>query len=76
MPVNVVSKLTGVSNSKLWRILGKYVDTALGANDYSNLTAVGVDETSARKEHNYIFLFVDLNKRRTIFTLIVKIKRL
>jgi transposase len=67
MPVNVVSKLTGVSNYKLWRILDKYVDAALAVNDYSELTAVGVDETSARKGHNYISLFVDLNKRRTIF---------
>ena len=67
MPVNVVSKLTGVSNYKLWLILEKYIDAALEENDYSELTAVGLDETSARKGHNYISLFVDLNKRRTIF---------
>ncbi len=67
LPVNVVSKLTGVSNYKLWLILEKYVDAALEVNDYSELTAVGLDETSAKKGHNYISLFVDLNKRRTIF---------
>ncbi len=67
MPVNVISKLVKESNYKLWDILDKYVDTALSNNDYSDVTAVGVDETSARKGHNYISLFVDLNKRKTIF---------
>jgi transposase len=67
MPVNVVSKITGVSNYKLWNILGKYIDAALEANDYSEITAIGLDETSAKKGHSYISLFVDLNKRRTIF---------
>ena len=67
MPVNVVSKITGVSNYKLWNILGKYIDAALESNDYSNITTIGLDETSAKKGHSYISLFVDLDRRRTIF---------
>jgi len=67
MPVNVISKIVKVSNYKIWRILEKYVDDTLKTNDYSELSAVGVDETSSRKGHNYISLFVDLNKNRTIF---------
>ena len=67
MPVNVISKIVGESNYKIWGILEKYIDTTLEENDYSELTAIGVDETSSRKGHNYISLFVDLNKKRTIF---------
>ena len=67
MPVNVISRIVGESNYKIWGILEKYIDTTLEENDYSELTAVGVDETSSRKGHNYISLFVDLNKKRTIF---------
>ncbi len=67
MPVNVISKIVNVSNYKIWRILDKYVNETLKTNDYSELTAIGVDETSSRKGHNYISLFVDLNKKRTIF---------
>ena len=67
MPVNVISKIIGESNYKIWGILEKYIDTTLEGNDYSELTAIGVDETSSRKGHNYISLFVDLNKKRTIF---------
>ena len=67
MPINVISKIVGESNYKIWGILEKYVDATLETNDYSELTAIGVDETSSRKGHNYISLFVDLNKKRTIF---------
>jgi len=67
LPVNVISKIIGESNYKIWGILEKYIDTTLEENDYSELTAIGVDETSSRKGHNYISLFVDLNKKKTIF---------
>lgn len=67
LPVNVISKITGVSNYKLWNILEKYIASALARNDYSELTAIGLDETSAKKGHSYISLFVDLQKRRTLF---------
>lgn len=67
LPVNVLSKMVKVSNYKIWSILEKYVDETLKTNDYSEVTAVGVDETSSKKGHNYISLFVDLNKKKTIF---------
>jgi len=35
--------------------------------DYSHLTAVGMDETSLKKGHNYITLFVDMYEKKTTF---------
>jgi len=35
--------------------------------DYSEVDKIGVDETSKAKGHDYVSLFVDLSKRRTIF---------
>ncbi len=67
MPVNQVSKLINESDDKLWRMLDKYVDTARELEDFSNIESVGMDETSQKKHHNYITLFVDLIKRKTIF---------
>ncbi len=67
MPVNIVSKLIKESNYKIWKILEKYVDGTLILNEYSELTAIGMDETSSKKGHNYITLFVDLNNKKTIF---------
>jgi len=67
MPVHRVSKIINESDYKIWAMLERYVQKALANNDYSQLTAIGMDETSKRKGHDYITLFVDLLKRRTIF---------
>jgi transposase len=67
MPVNQVSTLINESDDKLWRMLEKYIDTGRGLEDFSGLVSVGVDETSKRKHHDYISLFVDMEKRKTIY---------
>lgn len=67
MPVHTVSKIIKESDAKIWNILEKYIDQTLLLNDYRNLYAVGMDETSMRKGHDYITLFVDLLKKCTIF---------
>jgi len=46
--------------------LEKYVDKALEFEDYSHITAIGMDETSRTKGHNYITLFVDMLKSKTV----------
>lgn len=40
---------------------------ALGLADLSEVETIGVDETSLKKGHNYISLFVDLILKKTIF---------
>jgi len=67
MPVNAVSRLTKCDDNKIWRLLDKYVEQARAKNDYSGLTALGMDETSRRKGHSYITLFVDLFEKRTLY---------
>ena len=67
MPVHTVGRIIGESDHKIWATMERYVTLALANNDYSDLTAVGMDETSKRKNHDYITLFVDLLKKRTIF---------
>ena len=67
MPVHQVALLVNISDHKVWSILDKYVECARKYEDYSTVTKVGVDETYLAKGHDYISLFVDLNKRTTIF---------
>jgi transposase len=67
MPVHQVSKLVKESDYKIWGIVDKYVESTVDLNDYNELTAVGLDETSMAKGHDYVTLFVDLNEKRTIF---------
>ena len=67
MPVHTVSRIVNESDYKIWSMIERYVNSALASNDYGDLKAVGMDETSLRKGHDYITLFVDLLKKRTVF---------
>ncbi len=67
MSVSQVGKLINVSDYKIWTILEKYTEEARILEDYSDVTKLGVDETSRAKGHDYVSLFVDLEKRKTIF---------
>jgi hypothetical protein len=52
MPVHQVSELTNVSDFKLWRMLDVYVEAARWDEDWSAVTALGLDETSVVKDTN------------------------
>ena len=67
MPVHTVGKIISESEYKIWALLEKYVEKTLASNDYSDIKIVGMDETSKRKGHDYITLFVDLQKKQTVF---------
>lgn len=67
MPVNAVARIIGEDDNKLWRMLRHYVEEARSREDYSSVSAIGVDETSAKKGHDYVTLVVDLEEKRTLF---------
>ena len=66
MPVHSVCQIINESDNKIWRLLEKYVDQALESEDYSHIIAVGMDETSRAKGQDYITLFVDMLKGKTV----------
>jgi len=66
-PVHQVGKILRLWDRKLWHVLDCYVFKGLLQADHSNVKAFGVDETSVKKGHNYISLFVDLNQKKTIY---------
>lgn len=67
MPVKKVADITKVSDDKLWDMIDRYVKKARTYEDFNDLKAIGLDETSRAKGHDYITLFVDLDKRRTVY---------
>ena len=67
MPVDRVASIIQTSDDKLWSMLEKYIDSARQEENFENIDAIGLDETSRAKGHEYITLFADLNERRTIF---------
>lgn len=67
MPVNALARFVGEHDTRIWRVLRYYVETARTEGEFSGLSRVGVDETSSTREHNYSSAFVDLDERRLLF---------
>ena len=67
MPVKAVADLLDVGCDRIWRIVTRYVEAARAEEDFEAVTAVGIDETAARRGHAYITLFHDLDARRLLF---------
>lgn len=67
MPVNAIAKLIGINSDSIWRIIDHYVAEAYDSIDFSDVTTIGLDETSSKRGHNYITLFVDLDKSKVLY---------
>jgi transposase len=67
MPVKTVAAYVGEHDTRLWRILHHYVDKGRENADFSAVKKFGVDETASKRGHNYVSLFVDLEKRNVLF---------
>ena len=67
MPVHNVAALTGTRDDKLWEMLKRYIEQTRVHEDFSKIEAIGMDETSRAKGHEYITLFVDMIQRRTLY---------
>ena len=67
MPVLAAARLVGEHDTLVWRILHHYVDSARSKANHSSVTQVGIDETAARRGHDYVSLFVDLSERKVLF---------
>ena len=67
MPVNAVARMVGEHDTRLWRVVHHYVDQARARTDASKVTHVAIDETAARRGHDYITLFVDIDQARVLF---------
>ena len=66
LPVDTIAKMVDEHDTRLWRFIKHYVDEARKKEDHSEVTSIGIDETS-KKGHNYITVVVDLNQKKVIF---------
>lgn len=69
MPVLAASRIMQISDKGLWRIVFHYVNKAISGLDLSYVQSLGVDETSSGKGHQYVSIFVDMDrgKRSVLF---------
>jgi transposase len=66
MPVNKVGKVVGEYPKRIWTIFNYWLGVAYGEADHSGITQLGIDETSARKGHDYITVAVDMDRRNVV----------
>src|SRR5215469_12816024 len=67
MPVAAAARLVGEHDTRLWRVIQHYVETAVTRMDLSDLRRVAIDETAAKRGQDYISLFVDLDSRKVVY---------
>lgn len=67
MPVKAAAAILGEHDTRIWRVIDHYVQSARAQADHSEVCCVGMDETSARRGQDYISLFYDMDKRQLLF---------
>ena len=67
MPIKIEAAHLGEHDTLIWRIVDHYVAEARTRADFSEVTRLGADETSAKRGHNYVTLFHDMDEKRLLF---------
>jgi transposase len=67
MPMAAVARLVDEHDTRLWRLIERHVTAARGRRRDHRVRRVGLDETASRRGHQYITLFVDLDRSRLLF---------
>jgi len=67
MPIANAARLLGEHDTRLWRIVEHYVWRTVEKLDLSEVRRIAADETSARRGHDYISLFVDMARRKVVY---------
>jgi transposase len=63
MPVLAAARFIGITDQRLWRIVTHYVGRAVAGLDLSGLRAFAFDETASKRGHNYVTIFIDLDRK-------------
>jgi transposase len=67
MPVAAVARIVDEHDTRLWRVVHHYVEQGRARIDAAEVVKIAIDETAARRGHDYITLFVDIEQARVLF---------
>lgn len=67
MPVAAVAREIKEHDTRLWRVFHYYVNRAMNELDFTHVKRIAIDETSSRRGHQYVTLFVDMDTKRVMF---------
>jgi transposase len=63
MPISAAARIIEITDTRLWRIVEHYVAKAVAQFDLSQLKAIGLDETASKRGHNYVTVFIDMDRK-------------
>lgn len=66
MPVNKVGKLVAEYPNRIWTFFNYWISIAYKKADHSEVKTLGIDETSAKKGHDYVTIGVDMENRNVV----------
>lgn len=67
MAVSHIADLLEEHDTRIWRVIEHYVTAAREREDFSDVSSVGIDETSCRKGHRYISVVADLDTSQVLY---------
>ena len=67
MPVLAAARFIGITDKRLWRIVDHYVRRAVAGLDLRGVRSLGLDETASRRRHNYVTVFIDMDRRDRVW---------
>jgi len=67
MPFAAVARIVGESTHRVMAVCRRYVEMAVHDADFSEVTALAIDETSRARGHDYVTLAADAEQRRVVF---------
>ena len=63
MSVSAVAHFVGVNDTRIWRIIHHYVLKAMTGLDLSGVHGIALDETASKRGHNYVTVFLDMDRK-------------
>lgn len=67
MPVAKAADIMDVYPQRLWNVFSYWVEKAHLADNQSQVTVLGIDETSSKKGHSYVTVAVDMEQRKVLY---------
>jgi transposase len=67
MPIAPLARMAREHDTRVWRVIEHHVNIARAGMDFSDVTQIGMDETSAKRGQDYVSIFMDLVERRVLF---------
>jgi transposase len=67
MPIAPLARMAREHDTRVWRVVEHHVRAAREGLDFSGVSDVGMDETSARRGQDYVSIFMDLDQPAVMF---------